>query len=553
MRLGDLEILLGPAADPALLPVGSVVTASGAVLPVASEIFSPGSTVVCACSANAAVNPSAIEVCNGLDDDCDGTVDDNPLCPAYYACVHGVCVPDPCGGELAKPRGAAVGQALAQHSRVGAEEPLVLLVRHVVDVPPQGLAPRTRERALEAMAVLRLDDVPPGVVTVTSTTPTAWAGETAVIEVGLFTVTLVAARSPNSGCALRPVPTAVPPIASSSRPSTNKRRPASVGSRPADVITVFEHLQSLGKADEVGGLAYLNSLAQYVPSASNIRRYAEIVRETARLRAVIRVGSRLVSAAHLREASAADVVEEAVRALLAELSAELERAESTAAPEWPLSVDPIERIGDRLSRAWGTVGHLMGVKNSPELRKAHDEVQPEVVAFSMRMSQSKPLYRAFKALRDGARFASLDPAQQRIVTSLVRDAELAGVGLEGDTWPQRPSDRSPDGGPSKQAMVTVMNSRAIDLVAFIRELVEQHAAIKLPDTKRQMVYGRLVRRLRELGAGRRAARAMKQYLGIRDTDLPYGGDGRDGGNRLFGIDLRERNFARVRIAAATQS
>src|SRR5205085_11646475 len=43
--------------------------------------------------------------------------------------------------------------------------------------------------------------------------------------------------------------------------------------RPADVITVFEQLQSLGKADEVGGLAYLNSLAQYVPSAANIRRY----------------------------------------------------------------------------------------------------------------------------------------------------------------------------------------------------------------------------------------------------------------------------------------
>ena len=41
-------------------------------------------------------------------------------------------------------------------------------------------------------------------------------------------------------------------------------------SKPADVITVFEHLQNQGKADEVGGLAYLNSLAQYVPSASNI-------------------------------------------------------------------------------------------------------------------------------------------------------------------------------------------------------------------------------------------------------------------------------------------
>ena len=58
-------------------------------------------------------------------------------------------------------------------------------------------------------------------------------------------------------------------------------------SKPADVITVFEHLQNQGKADEAGGLTYLNSLAQYVPSAANIRRYAEIVRERAILRKLI--------------------------------------------------------------------------------------------------------------------------------------------------------------------------------------------------------------------------------------------------------------------------
>ena len=58
-------------------------------------------------------------------------------------------------------------------------------------------------------------------------------------------------------------------------------------SRPADVITVYEHLQAIGKAEEVGGLGYLNSLAQYVPSASNIRRYAEIVRERAILRKLV--------------------------------------------------------------------------------------------------------------------------------------------------------------------------------------------------------------------------------------------------------------------------
>lgn len=64
--------------------------------------------------------------------------------------------------------------------------------------------------------------------------------------------------------------------------------------KPADVVTVFEHLQSLGKAEEAGSISYLNSLAQYVPSAANIRRYTEIVREKARSRALQAVGSQLM-------------------------------------------------------------------------------------------------------------------------------------------------------------------------------------------------------------------------------------------------------------------
>ena len=68
-------------------------------------------------------------------------------------------------------------------------------------------------------------------------------------------------------------------------------------SRPADVITVFEHLQSLGKAEEIGGLSYLNSLAQYVPSASNIRRYAEIVRERSVLRKLVTASDEISTSA----------------------------------------------------------------------------------------------------------------------------------------------------------------------------------------------------------------------------------------------------------------
>jgi replicative DNA helicase len=60
---------------------------------------------------------------------------------------------------------------------------------------------------------------------------------------------------------------------------------------------VYEHLQSLGKAEEVGGLAYLNSLAQYVPGATNIRRYAEIVRERSILRKLVSASDEIATSA----------------------------------------------------------------------------------------------------------------------------------------------------------------------------------------------------------------------------------------------------------------
>jgi replicative DNA helicase len=68
-------------------------------------------------------------------------------------------------------------------------------------------------------------------------------------------------------------------------------------SKPADVITVHERLQSLGKAQECGGIAYLNALAQSVPSAANLRRYAEIVRERAVLRKLIEASDEIATQA----------------------------------------------------------------------------------------------------------------------------------------------------------------------------------------------------------------------------------------------------------------
>ena len=67
--------------------------------------------------------------------------------------------------------------------------------------------------------------------------------------------------------------------------------------KPADVITVYEQLAYSGKGEEVGGVAYLNKLAQYVPSAANITRYAEIVQNKSILRRLISVSDEITAEA----------------------------------------------------------------------------------------------------------------------------------------------------------------------------------------------------------------------------------------------------------------
>jgi oligopeptidase A len=127
-----------------------------------------------------------------------------------------------------------------------------------------------------------------------------------------------------------------------------------------------------------------------------------------------------------------DHVVPAMTQLLEELGKELTTLEANIQPTWDGLVEPLERLTERLTWSWGIVNHLMGVKNSPELREAHETVQPLVVQFSNRLGQSRPIYDAFKALRQSGGWATLESAQQRIVEAAIRDAELSGVGLDGE-------------------------------------------------------------------------------------------------------------------------
>ena len=128
----------------------------------------------------------------------------------------------------------------------------------------------------------------------------------------------------------------------------------------------------------------------------------------------------------------AEQVVPAIIELLKELEGDLTDLEANVTPTWTGLVEPLTRIEERLNWSWGIVGHLMSVQNSQELREAYETIQPEVIKFSNKLSQSKPIYQAFTALKASTDWDTLEPAQKRIVEAAIRDAELSGVGLEGE-------------------------------------------------------------------------------------------------------------------------
>ena len=125
-------------------------------------------------------------------------------------------------------------------------------------------------------------------------------------------------------------------------------------------------------------------------------------------------------------------IEPAMEQVLSESEEGLKAVEAVSDPTWASIIHPLEAIDHRIGATWGAVGHLMGVKNSDELRKAYEAVQPKIVAFGMRMSQSEGLYQAYCKLRDGSEWDSYDDAQRRIIEINIRNAELSGIALTGD-------------------------------------------------------------------------------------------------------------------------
>jgi oligopeptidase A len=120
----------------------------------------------------------------------------------------------------------------------------------------------------------------------------------------------------------------------------------------------------------------------------------------------------------------------AVEALLTENRALIERIAAPGTPAtWGDFVQPLEEANERLHRAWGVVGHLNAVMNSPELREAYNTNLPRITQYYTDLGQHPGLHARFKALRGGPEFAGLTRAQKKIVENELRDFRLGGAEL----------------------------------------------------------------------------------------------------------------------------
>jgi replicative DNA helicase len=120
--------------------------------------------------------------------------------------------------------------------------------------------------------------------------------------------------------------------------------------RPADVVTVNESLSSAAKADEAGGLAYLNALAHNTPSAANIRRYAEIVRERSMLRKLVSVADEIAATAYNPQGKEARQLLDEAESKVFQIAQEGSRGTSGFQQIQPLLTQVVERIDELYHR-----------------------------------------------------------------------------------------------------------------------------------------------------------------------------------------------------------
>ncbi len=118
------------------------------------------------------------------------------------------------------------------------------------------------------------------------------------------------------------------------------------------------------------------------------------------------------------------------RALVEQLTAD------QAITSWTNFAAPLSDGIEKLSRAWGIVGHLHSVNDITEWREAYNAMLPEVSRFYAELGQNLKLFAKYKAIRESAEYTGLSTAQRKVIDNEIRDFRLSGAELSEDKKPR---------------------------------------------------------------------------------------------------------------------
>ncbi|OCG36112.1 oligopeptidase A [Gilliamella sp. Gris1-4] len=160
---------------------------------------------------------------------------------------------------------------------------------------------------------------------------------------------------------------------------------------------------------------------------------------------------------------------------------------------WDNLIQPIDEADEKFGRAWSPVSHLNSVKNSPELREAYEACLPLLSEYSTWVGQHRPLYQAYKQLKESEQYATLTKAQKKVIDNALRDFELSGIGL--------PDDKQ---------------KRYGEIVAKLSELSSKYSNNVLDAT---MGWSKLITDIKELsGMPESALSAAKEQAKLKDKE-----------------------------------
>ena len=214
---------------------------------------------------------------------------------------------------------------------------------------------------------------------------------------------------------------------------------------PVDVITVADKLTANGELDAAGGLAYLAELAGNTPSASNIRAYAQVVRERSSLRSLIEAAQNIAESGFNPEGrSSIELIDEAER-LIMQISEQGPKAGG------PQEVNPLLQSAlGRIEELFNSGGDITGLSTGyADLDEMTSGLQPsDLIIVAGRPSMGKTSF-AMNLVEHAVIgqekpilvFSMEMPAQQLIIRMLsslgrIDQTRIRNGKLEQEDWPK---------------------------------------------------------------------------------------------------------------------